>query len=241
MPENLAVFDVDGTLTDTADIDSACFAEAVVGEFGIDGFDPDWTSYSEFTDSTIIDEIFEEYFGRRPDAGEIASLVERFVNSLSQAHARRAGDFDPIPGAVALVSTLRDRTGWGVAVATGGWERSARLKLDYAGIDLGGASLAAADDSHLRAGIVTTAIERAGARAGGPFARVVLIGDTLWDVATAARLNLPFLGVGAPERGRALSAAGARAVVQGFRDIENVIELLTVVDPPIGGVRHGRA
>ena len=241
MPESLAVFDVDGTLTDTADIDSACFAEAVAAEFGIDGFDPDWTSYSEFTDSTIIDEIFDEHFGRRPGAGEIASLVDRFVNSLSLAHARRAGDFDPIPGAVGLVSTLRDLAGWDLAVATGGWERSARLKLDYAGFDLGGAPLAAADDSRLRAGIVTTAIERAEARAGGPFARVVLVGDTLWDVATAARLNLPFLGVAAPERAPALSAAGARAVVEGFRDVENVIELLTVVDPPSDGVRHGRA
>lgn len=241
MGANLAVFDVDGTLTDTADVDSECFAEAVAAEFGIEGVNSDWTAYSEFTDSMIIDEIFEGRFSRRPDAGEISRLVDRFVSVLARARGERPGDFRQIPGAAALLSALRGRSGWDVAVATGGWERSARLKLAYAGIDLDGAPLAAADDSRVRADIVVAAIRRAESRGGGTFARVVLIGDTLWDVRTASGLGLPFLGVGGPDRAAALVSAGARAVVRGFEDVEAVIDLLSTVEPPNKEVRSGTA
>lgn len=232
MGPNLVVFDVDGTLTDTADVDSACFAEALAAEFDIDDVDSDWTSYSEFTDSMILREIFDERFGREPESEEISRLVDRFVAVLTHAHDECPDDFSEIPGAASLLSHLNAHPDWSVAVATGGWARSARLKLGYAGIELDGAPLAAADDSWLRSGIVGAAIERARERAGGPFRRIVLVGDTLWDVSTAAGLNRPFLGVGRAERAEALKAAGAGAVVAGFDDIESVVALLGSVGPP---------
>ena len=236
---NLVVFDVDGTLTATADVDSRCFAEAVSSEFGIEHVDADWTSYSEFTDSMIIDEIFRERFGRRPGSGEISRLIGRFLAALSRAHGERPQDFAEIPGAAALVDALRGRADWRVAIATGGWERSARLKLAYASIDADGVPLAAADDSPFRAGIVTAATERAAELAGQPFERVVLVGDTLWDVSTAAGLGRPFLGVGVEEQALRLRRAGASAVVPDFADTGRTLKLLETVVPPVEGGTSG--
>ena len=241
MIRNLAVFDVDGTLTDTADVDSACFAETLAREFGFEDVDPDWTSYSEFTDSMIIDEIFEERLGRRPDRSEISRLVDRFVAILKRAHDERPDDFAEIPGASALLATLRGAGSWAVAVATGGWERSARLKLGYAGIGVDGVPLASAEDSRRRAGIVEAAVSRAEAGAGGPFGRIVLVGDTLWDLRTAAELGLPFLGVGDTRRAATLLSAGAGAVVPGFEDAGTAIDLLARVGVPSSGASDGSA
>ncbi len=231
-PPGLVVFDVDGTLTNTADVDSACFAEVITEAFGIERFERDWTVYSDFTDSIILDEIFEEHFGRPPGTAEIEVLVERFVTILERAHERRPEAFEPVAGARELIAALRARDDWEIAVATGGWERSARLKLGHAGIDVGGSALGSANDSRSRAGIVMSAIQRAGERSRTAFPRIVLVGDTVWDVRTAFQLDFPFLGIGGPARAKELSEAGARAVVPDFVDVDAILEHLEAVEAP---------
>jgi phosphoglycolate phosphatase-like HAD superfamily hydrolase len=231
-PTKLAVFDVDGTLTDTADVDSACFAEAITEAFGIREFERDWTAYSDFTDSIILDELFGEHFGRSPRAEEIERLIDTFVAILGRAHGRRPEAFEPIAGAPELVARLRARSDWDIAVATGGWGRSARLKLGYAGIDLAGGALGSANDARSRAEIVAGAIRRGEERARTSFDRAVLVGDTVWDVRTATRLGRPFLGVGGPARAEALREAGALAVVADFVDLESVLDHLESVEAP---------
>ncbi len=230
----LVVFDVDGTLTDTAAVDEECFATAFREEFGVDAVDTDWSRYSEFTDSTIIAEIFHELYGRGPTGNEIERFVARFVAILEGERDVTPERFAPIPGARSLVSRLLSESGWRIALATGGWGRSARLKLRCAGVDFGAAPLASADDSRIRAEIAETAIGRAGGR--GAFARVVLVGDTIWDVRTAKRLALPFLGVARGARAEALRAAGTAAVVPDFADAAaTLVALATVPAPGEGG------
>jgi phosphoglycolate phosphatase-like HAD superfamily hydrolase len=229
----LAVFDVDGTLTDTAEIDSECFSRAIVEEFGFQDFNPRWSSYTEFTDSSIIREIFEERRGAGPTPDEVERLIERFVGLLESAHAEEPARFAPIRGAPALVRGLSADRGWRVAVATGGWERSARLKLGYAGIGIGSAPLASAEVSPSRSEIVRWAIDQAGrAPSGGGFGRVVLVGDTRRDLRVARELELPFVGVGREGAGRELVAAGADVVVEDFRGYDEIVGLLETARPP---------
>jgi phosphoglycolate phosphatase-like HAD superfamily hydrolase len=229
----LVVFDVDGTLTDTASVDSECFAAAIVEEFGIRGFDTHWSTYSEFTDSAILREVFESHRGSGPTAPEVARLIERFVGLLARAHDALPARFVPIEGAPALVKGLAADADWRVSVATGGWERSARLKLGYAGIDIGNAPLASAEVSPSRAEIVRTAIERAlGLEGRGAFDRVVLVGDTRRDLKMARELGLPFVGVGRGDAALELMRAGAESVVRDYRDYEATLEVLKTARPP---------
>lgn len=229
----LVVFDVDGTLTDTAEIDSRCFADAIREEFGFRDFDARWASYAEFTDSSIVREIFMERRSEGPTPDEISRLIERFVGLLQRAHAEEPSRFAPIPGAPALVRGLAGDRGWRVAVATGGWERSARLKLDYAGIDIGDAPLASAEVSTARREIVRWAIDEARrGLAGGVFRRTVLVGDTRWDLKVARGLGLPFVGVARGDARRTLTAEGAGVVVEDLRSYDDAVRILETAGPP---------
>jgi phosphoglycolate phosphatase-like HAD superfamily hydrolase len=58
------------------------------------------------------------------------------------------------------------------------------------------------------------------------FDRIVLVGDASWDVATAATLRLPFLGVGTGARAARLRAFGATSVLPDFMDRAAVINSL---------------
>ncbi|MGI9067926.1 MAG: HAD family hydrolase [Pyrinomonadaceae bacterium] len=48
------------------------------------------------------------------------------------------------------------------------------------------------------------------------FEKIVSIGDGLWDVRTARRLNFTFVGVGSGESAAMLHQAGAKHVVEDF-------------------------
>ena len=67
------------------------------------------------------------------------------------------------------------------------------------------------------------------------FARIVCIGDGVWDVRTAASLGLPCIGVGTAGRAERLAAAGATRVVPDFTDLEAVFNALEDATPPMSG------
>ena len=109
-------------------------------------------------------------------------------------------------------------SGWYVALATGGWGPSAKLKLRAANIIIDDDVLACADDGVSRADIVRLALERAEAWYNRRFDRVVSIGDGVWDVQTAMNLELPFIGIGRGQRADRLRDAGADVVLPNYRD-----------------------
>ena len=136
-------------------------------------------------------------------------------------------------GAAELLAAL-PRHGWAVAVATGGWQRSARFKLDAAGLADDALPLASAEDGPARVNIVRAAIGRAAARHGrASFDRIVSVGDAPWDVSAAAELRLPFLGVASGARATRLRDAGAGAIVEDFSRLPEILALLERVEAPL--------
>ncbi|MGH7457378.1 MAG: HAD family hydrolase, partial [bacterium] len=125
----LAIFDIDGTLTQTNHVDSICFVQALADEFGIDAIDTNWANYPHTTDSGIMRHIFLERFARLPSTQERARFRRRFVNLLEAARAKAPESFHEVPGATAALQRLRANADWVVAIATGGWRVSALFKL----------------------------------------------------------------------------------------------------------------
>ena len=230
---NLALFDLDGTLTQTNRVDGTCFVRALADALGISGVETDWTRYTHSTDSGLAWEICRESHGCEPEAAELDRFKARFLELLAEEAERDPEAFAPTPGAATALGRLRAEPGWAVAVATGCYRGSALLKLKRAGLDLDGVPFACADDLLTREEILTAARDAATARwSPDGFARVVYVGDGLWDVRACARLGLPFIGIGSGARETALRAAGASHVLPDLADYSRLLRGLAEAAVP---------
>jgi phosphoglycolate phosphatase-like HAD superfamily hydrolase len=230
---NLVLFDIDGTLTRTVSTDEDCFSSAYLEALGIPNINTDWSVYSHCVDSTICYEIIQSRLERPPKDDEIRRLKVCFVEHLRACALKDPLSFQPIPGAIDLLTHLRSSQDWMIAVATGGWECSARLKLELAGIDVGGIPLASADDGFTREEILTIAISRAKVQYGqDQFDRIVSVGDGIWDVVCASRMGMPFIGIAEGAQREKLRLVGARHVQQDYQDLDGFVRLLREADIP---------
>ena len=223
----LVVFDLDGTLTATSAVDETCFVQAFADSLDIHHLSTNWLDYDHATDSAVTRQAFRTHFGRKPESTEISKVVERFVELLSRHHDLDSALFAEIPGALAFLADLHENPEWEIALATGGWKRSAEFKLRAAGLPLDKFPAAFAEDGPSREAIVQTAIDRASAwYPCGEFERIVSVGDAIWDIKTARQLKLPFLGVANEPRATLLRENGARHVVEHFLDPARCLQLL---------------
>lgn len=230
----LVVFDFDGTLARTDGVDGECFAQALEA-LDIRGFSTEWNDYEHVTDEGVTRQIFMESFGRHPHAEETGKLINHFVGLLSIRFAENSVGFSEVPGAASLIARLRGETEWGVALATGAWRRSVEFKIPRAGLSLSDIPSAFAEDGPSRESIVLAAVERAGLHyRQSRFERIVSVGDGLWDVRTARKLGIPFLGVADEPQATSLRAAGASHVIEDYLDAAQCFQYLNQARPPAG-------
>jgi phosphoglycolate phosphatase-like HAD superfamily hydrolase len=230
---SLAIFDIDGTLTDTNAVDDACYRSAVAETLGLAEGAIDWTGTPHFTDSGIFDWLFAKHHRKVPSDDDIRAARERLTELLTAAVENSPRQFAPIVGSPRVFGHLASN-GWRVSIATGCWRPSALMKLRAAGIDVDDALIACADDAASRADIVTASLKRAQNFYGCDFSRVVSIGDGVWDVATASELELPFIGVGRGDRRVRLEHAGARVVIEDYSDLTAFMSALERAPVPGG-------
>jgi phosphoglycolate phosphatase-like HAD superfamily hydrolase len=231
--DRLVVFDIDGTLTLTNQVDDRCFRAAHYARFGVAAVEENWGGFSHMTDSCINREIFERIEGRPPRSSEIRVIQDDFISRLRVEHAADANQFAPLSGASAIVAQLTGTAGWRVALASGGWRVSARLKLEFAGIESATLPGALGDEFLSREEIVATAVDRAKEFHGvKDFDRIVSIGDAAWDVATARNLGLPFVGVSPDNGGGNPHALGAAHMLADYTDFDAMLALLEQAEVP---------
>jgi phosphoglycolate phosphatase-like HAD superfamily hydrolase len=229
----LVIFDVDGTLMRSTQLDEACFVRALEEDFGIVGVDTNWLGYTHSTDSGIIREVFERRFGRPPLSAELSRFQQRFLGQLERALRETPGCCDEVPGARAALAALQRHAVWAAAIATGSWRALALRKLHAAGLPVDGFPAAFADDGIAREEILQTAMERARRQYAQPaFQRVVYMGDAVWDVRAAARLRLSFIGIGEQRRAAVLQQEGARRVLRDLSDVDLLLRLLDEAPVP---------
>jgi len=226
----LAIFDIDGTLLKSARLDEECWCEAVRLTFGIDGVDTDWGAYEHSTDRAILDEVLRTHLGRRMTDDDERTMLDRFVALLTERVKRDRADVAPTLGAADALAALRD-LGWRVAIGTGGWRRSAQLKLGWAGLRTDGIPAAFAEDGPERERIILTAQRRA-LPEGLTMRRFVYLGDGRWDAKAAASVGAAFIGVGTEETAEKLRRAGASVVLADFRDVGALVEALESATVP---------
>lgn len=221
---NLAIFDIDGTLTQTDQVDEICFVQALADAHGITGISTDWAEYPHTTDSAITFHVFQETLNRVPEEIELLKFKTRFVSLLEDYCLKSPALFGEIVGASSMLRRLNQELEWRVAIASGSWRVSGELKLKVAGIQLDDFPAAFADDGLSREKILKSVVLRAQHHyQQSHFDRIVSVGDGIWDARTARNLRFPFLGVGSEKRRKMLQQAGATHVI---RDFTNYVEVL---------------
>jgi phosphoglycolate phosphatase-like HAD superfamily hydrolase len=211
----LVIFDIDGTLTQTMNADAECFVRSLADVCGFTNVETDWSRYKHATDAGVFQEIYEARAGRPPSPIEISKFREHFVGLL--AHASSETPFTPITGAPLLLSRLASSTEHRVALATGAWCDSARLKMTSASLCYNDYPAASSDDAPDRESIIRLSMRRAAERYGR-FSDAVYVGDDVWDARACRSVGISFVGVAADCRAARLVAEGAVRVFHDFSD-----------------------
>ena len=203
------IFDIDGTLLHSAEVDDALYRQAVHAVLGDVRLRATINDYQYVTDTGILRQIFKDNNipWTREQLDEIRSLFVEFLQEHIDVH----GPFREIPGARDLLETLIASPIHSVAMATGGWQESAELKLRSAGIHFPDIPLVTSNDHYERTGIMKLAVECIGEN----FESVSYYGDGPWDRAACVELGWQFVAVGTELEG--LESYIGHAPV--FRDI----------------------
>jgi len=213
----LAIFDIDGTLTQTNHVDTECFLVAMARALDLPTGHVDWTDAPHVTDAGILEWLFDRHWNRAPTSDEVLAAKTELLSLLKRELAADPSRFDPVPGAREIFGRLTG-AGWTLAMATGCWGVSAQLKLTAAKIHHAGMPLICSDDAPMRTTLLSRAIDQAADRCAAPFERIVSVGDALWDVAAAVGLGIPFVGIAVGEQAARLREAGATNVLPDLSD-----------------------
>jgi phosphoglycolate phosphatase-like HAD superfamily hydrolase len=207
----LALFDIDGTLTATNDVDTECYTEALAAELGLTPAEIHWSDAPHITDAGITRWLWMQHRGSLPTVAELDAIKSRFFRLLDDQRRQHPDRFAAVTGAMDALERLH-ADGWVIALATGAWGPSARMKLDTAGLSTP-FPVFCSDDAFEREAIVSRAWEHCVRAAGRAFDRVVSVGDGVWDVRTARQLGLPFVGVATGDKAERLKALGTSHVI----------------------------
>lgn len=212
---HLVAFDLDGTLTDSNKFDGQLYVESVRTVLGIE-IETDWSKYRHGTDSGILSEVLERS-NLNSDRSSMHSAVRRhFTNLVAKYVAARDGILPEVPGALDFIRRLMEHPGALVAVATGGWQETALIKLKAIGIDPGQLSIASSSDAVDKADIMRIAERRTFPYGGAK--RKTYFGDTRYDRETSRELGYDFIAIG--------DNVEHHVRYPDFRDVESILRNL---------------
>lgn len=183
------MFDIDGTLIESYDFDSECFAEAVKEVTGYE-IDTNWSRYKHVTDTGILNQFFKETNIENTEISH-ESIKSVFLSKIQTRIAKKP--INEIAGASAFITSLKEFENVAVSFATGGWYESAILKLESAGIDISNIPIASANDHHSRIEIMKIAEKRV---VKETHLSVTYFGDGSWDLKACKDLGVNFVLVG---------------------------------------------
>src|SRR3954466_1485532 len=129
--DKLVIFDLDGTLLETNEVDTECYVAACRDELDVDLSAIAWSDFAHITDSAIAEELLTRSL-RGAEAGVLERMKLTFFELLSRAAASSPQRFRSVAGAESLVVRLSS-IGWKIVIATGAWRTSVEIKIAAAG------------------------------------------------------------------------------------------------------------
>ncbi|MBW2609343.1 MAG: HAD family hydrolase [Deltaproteobacteria bacterium] len=189
------IFDLDGTLVDSYDLDGQLFRKAVLSVVAVVKFRKSWHDYRHSTYAGILTEILTEL--NLPVRDYYDSVRQRF-GKLIKIHLQSANGCKPIPGAANLLKILHQISKIRIGIATGGWSHTARMNLEAAGLSDLNVPMSSCDDAPSRTEIMQVCSKRM----KSSFSDFIYVGDAEWDLRAANKLGWQFIGVGTRLEGK---------------------------------------
>lgn len=183
------IFDLDGTLVDSYDLDEKLYRKAVLSEVPDVRFRDSLYDYHYSTDSGILTEILNEL---NLSVSEYYDSVRQRFGKLVKRHLASADTCSPIPGAADLLQSLAQIPSVRLGIATGGWSHTARMKLEAAGLSDTNIPMSSGDDALSRTEIMQICAKKLDCS----ISSFVYVGDAEWDLRAANELEWQFIGVG---------------------------------------------
>ena len=195
---HVCLFDIDGTLVDTAGAGRDAMILTLAAEFNIK-CDGHGVGFAGRTDRAIVSDLFRLH-SIEDNQANWGRFREAFVKQLPVHLERRQGRV--LPGVVELLALLSARPDVVLGLLTGNLREGARLKLRhyglYAHFSLDGAELGAfGDHHHQRDDVAHDALRSVRERhsTGIDVDRVWVIGDTPRDVQCARAIGAKAIAV----------------------------------------------
>ena len=214
----LVVFDIDGTLTDSVKAHQDSFCKSY-SSFEIQNLNTDWSSYTHHSDSWIFGEVIRQNFKRDAtdkEKSDFAIALNDNFNLYTSKHP-----ISEIPGAKIFINNIKDSAEIGYCLATGSLRDPAIKKLKCLELEYPKDLLVTASEYETREEIVGTAIEKAMGYYGvDEFEHIFSIGDGYWDMKTAEKLKIEFIGIASDEKAKQLKNAGCANLYDNFMNQE---------------------
>ena len=213
----LLLFDIDGTLVRCGPQIGPIFMGALKRTFGQTGNVRAYDFGGRTDTEAVLDLMTETGLPREEVEGRLSEVRSHYGDLLERLDPEQ---MRLLPGVVELLEDLAAVDDTCVALLTGNWEIGARAKLEPFGLNRFFDFGAFGEDGVRRNELVPVAVERATDRLGAPPdpTDVVIIGDTVRDVACGDAHDVPVLAVATGfTPGHRLEEAGARWVVPDLR------------------------
>jgi len=225
MNNKLIIFDIDGTITDTTEVDDLCFKKTFKLLYDIDLINVTWSDYPHATDWGLSMSIIEEKFNISLSTNEKRKIEKHFIEILQGELSENPQKFAEIPESVKFIKSLIN-SNQPIAIATGAWKHSALLKLKKVGLDIKGIPFANSDEFYSREEITKHAITKAENQYNIKFKKFVYFGDGTWDYKTTKSLGIPLIGVDFHSNGK-LKKLGVKNIIS---DYTKPIQIMTILD-----------
>jgi phosphoglycolate phosphatase len=226
MASPIVVFDLDGTLVDTAP-DLVATLNAILAREGLPPLDYDAARDMVGGGARMMLERGLRASGRTLPTTAIDRLTRDFIDHYAE---HLADSSKPFPGIELALDTLLQR-GYRLAVCTNKLEKLSVRLLDELGLSKRFSAICGADTFGVTKPdpeILRRTIARAGATGGG----AVMVGDSFTDIATARAAEIPVVAVDFGYSNTPIAVLAPDRIISRFADLPEAVFAL------IGGPRQ---
>ena len=223
----IVLFDIDGTLILTGGAGSRAMNRAFEDVFRVAGAF-DGVPMHGRTDRRLLEDALARA-GVLSEDGELGRFRDRYFERLLETIHEPGPLKGLMPGVRVLLDALAPRPGVFLALLTGNYEQAARIKLEYFDLWRYFRCGAYGDAVVDRNDLFPLALSRAFACGAPriPHSEVLVVGDTVLDVACAAAAGARSVAVATgPSDVETLRGSGADVVFEDLRDTAAFLRLL---------------